>query len=177
MKKQISVLGCTGSIGEQALNVIATRPDEMALFGIAANRNVGVMLAQANKYLPRVVACETEFDASQLPDGVTAIMGEGAASQLAAMQEKLANLEERTDAQSEVNTQQAKANELKRCDNLPPFYKTDCVARVNGQGQSSGSVIGGGVISETVTTLPKAELQAMERNPREMDFPKPLRQR
>ena len=87
MKKQISVLGCTGSIGEQALNVIDTHPDEMALFGIAANRNIDTMLAQTRKYQPRVVACETEFDASLLPDGVTAIMGEGAASQLAAMQE------------------------------------------------------------------------------------------
>ena len=87
MKKQISVLGCTGSIGEQALDVIATHPDEMALFGIAANRSVSTMLAQARKYLPRVVACETEFDASLLPDGVTAIMGEGASSKLAAMQE------------------------------------------------------------------------------------------
>lgn len=87
MKKQISVLGCTGSIGEQALDVIATHPDEMALFGIAANRNIDAMLAQTRKYQPRVVACETEFDASLLPDGVTAIMGEGAASQLAAMQE------------------------------------------------------------------------------------------
>ena len=87
MKKQITVLGCTGSIGEQALDVIATHPDEMALFGIAANRNIETMLAQAKKYLPRVVACETEFDASLLPDGVTAIMGEGAASKLAAMLE------------------------------------------------------------------------------------------
>jgi len=76
-----------------------------------------------------------------------------------------------------VTPQQAKANELRRCDNLPPFYKTDCVARVNGQGQSSGSVIGGGVISETVTTMPKAQLQALERNPQEMDFPKPLKHR
>ena len=52
MKKQISVLGCTGSIGEQALDVIATHPDEMALFGIAANRNIDAMLAQTRKYQP-----------------------------------------------------------------------------------------------------------------------------
>lgn len=87
MKKQISVLGCTGSIGEQALDVIATHPDEMALFGIAANRNVETMLALANKYRPRVVACESAFDTSRLPEGTEAIMGEGAASKLAALQE------------------------------------------------------------------------------------------
>ena len=87
MKKQISVLGCTGSIGQQALDVVATHPDEMALFGIAANRNVEAMLAQAKKYRPRVVACEVAFDASLLPEGTEAIMGEGASVKLAAMRE------------------------------------------------------------------------------------------
>lgn len=87
MKKQISVLGCTGSIGQQALDVIATHPEDMALFGIAANRNVEGMLAQAKKYRPRVVACEVAFDASLLPEGTEAIMGEGAASKLAALKE------------------------------------------------------------------------------------------
>ena len=73
--------------------------------------------------------------------------------------------------------QQALANELQRCAPLPPFYKSDCEARVRGQaGQSSGSVIGGGILRETVTTVPKAQLQALENNPQEMDFPKPLRQ-
>ena len=76
-----------------------------------------------------------------------------------------------------VTPEQAQANELRRCANLPPFYKTDCEARVRGQaGQESGSVVGGGIIRETVTTMPKAQLQALENNPQEMDFPKPLRQ-
>ena len=60
-----------------------------------------------------------------------------------------------------VTPEQAQANELRRCANLPPFYKTDCEARVRGQaGQESGSVVGGGIIRETVTTMPKAELDA-----------------
>ena len=77
-----------------------------------------------------------------------------------------------------VTPEQAQANELRRCANLPPFYKTDCEARVRSQaGQESGSVIGGGILRETVTIMPKAQLQALENNPQEMDFPKPLRQR
>jgi 1-deoxy-D-xylulose-5-phosphate reductoisomerase len=87
MKKQISVLGCTGSIGRQSLDVIASHPEEMTLFGIAANRDIETLLAQAKKYLPRVVACETEFDASLLPSGVETVMGAGATSILAAMRE------------------------------------------------------------------------------------------
>jgi 1-deoxy-D-xylulose-5-phosphate reductoisomerase len=87
MIKHISVLGCTGSIGRQSLDVIASHPEEMTLFGIAANRDVETLIQQANMYHPLVAACETEFDAKQLPAGIQAIMGAGATEQLAAMQE------------------------------------------------------------------------------------------
>ncbi|PKM40558.1 MAG: 1-deoxy-D-xylulose-5-phosphate reductoisomerase [Firmicutes bacterium HGW-Firmicutes-9] len=87
MKKQISVLGCTGSIGRQSLDVIASHPEEMTLFGVAANRDINTLLEQVSTYHPRVVACETEFDASLLPSGVEAIMGTGATEHLAGMQE------------------------------------------------------------------------------------------
>ena len=60
-----------------------------------------------------------------------------------------------------VTPEQARHNELQRCANLPAFYKVDCENRVNGKNsEASGSVLGGGVISETVTTMPKAELDA-----------------
>ena len=59
-----------------------------------------------------------------------------------------------------VTQDQGMANELRRCANLPAFYKTDCEARVRGQGQSSGSVIGGGVVTETVTTMPQSQLES-----------------
>jgi 1-deoxy-D-xylulose-5-phosphate reductoisomerase len=87
MMKQISVLGSTGSIGKQALDVIASHPEEMTLFGIAANCDIEALIAQAKMYRPRVVACETPFDAGLLPKGVALLSGAGAAEQLAAMQE------------------------------------------------------------------------------------------
>ena len=87
MIKQISVLGCTGSIGKQALDVIASHPEEMSLFGIAANRDIDTMLRQASTYRPRIAACETEFDISLLPAGTEAIMGKGATEKLAALTE------------------------------------------------------------------------------------------
>jgi 1-deoxy-D-xylulose-5-phosphate reductoisomerase len=85
--KQITVLGCTGSIGKQTLDVIASHPEEMALFGISANSDIETLITQAKAYHPRVVASETEFDAAKLPEGTDAIMGQGASEQLAAMQE------------------------------------------------------------------------------------------
>jgi|GEM_PF-2510390 len=68
---------------------------------------------------------------------------------------------------TDVTPEQARANELRRCDNLPPFYKDDCVARVNGQGnnQVQGSVEGGGLFVETTTAVPASQLKTMESDP------------
>ena len=87
MTKMISVLGCTGSIGRQSLNVIASHPEEMTLFGIAAQRDIKTLIQQAKEFHPRVVACETVFDKSLLPPDIEAILGEGATAQLAGMAE------------------------------------------------------------------------------------------
>jgi len=87
MNKIVSVLGCTGSIGKQSLNVIASHPEQMALFGIAANRQVEALVRMANEFHPRVVACETKFDTKRLPADTEAIIGEGAVERLAAMSE------------------------------------------------------------------------------------------
>jgi hypothetical protein len=67
----------------------------------------------------------------------------------------------------DVTPEQARANELRRCDNLPPFYKDDCVARVNGQGnnQVQGSVEGGGLFVETTTSVPADELEKAQSDP------------
>jgi len=65
---------------------------------------------------------------------------------------------------TDVTPEQARANQLRRCDNLSPFYKADCVARVNGQGnsQADGSVQGGGILTETKTTMSEAEYKKLK---------------
>ena len=85
--KQVTVLGSTGSIGRQALEVIADKPEAFSLFGISARSNVSLALEQAHAFHPRIVACETEFDASLLPVGTEAIFGIDAAERLAGMAE------------------------------------------------------------------------------------------
>ncbi len=42
-------------------------------------------------------------------------------------------------------------NALKRCEPLPPSERRDCVARMQGEGTTSGSVAGGGILRELVT--------------------------
>lgn len=54
-KKRIVVLGSTGSIGTQALDVIERESDKFELVAITGNNNVDLLIAQAKKYLPKVV--------------------------------------------------------------------------------------------------------------------------
>lgn len=70
-----------------------------------------------------------------------------------------------------VTPEQARQNELMRCANLPAFYKVNCENRVNGKGEASGSVIGGGVIRESVTSMPKSELDAEVQKIQPMTLP------
>ena len=87
MTKLITVLGSTGSIGRQTLDVISSQSEEMTLFGLSARRDIESLIAQANQYRPSVVASETPFDPSLLPAGTETIFGEGASAKLAARAE------------------------------------------------------------------------------------------
>lgn len=54
--KHIVILGSTGSIGEQALQVIDQHPDKFKVVGLAARDEVDTIVKQAEKYHPRAVA-------------------------------------------------------------------------------------------------------------------------
>jgi 1-deoxy-D-xylulose-5-phosphate reductoisomerase len=55
MKKRIAILGSTGSIGTQALEVIESHPDEYAIDTITAYNNAELLVQQAYKYVPNNV--------------------------------------------------------------------------------------------------------------------------
>lgn len=55
MKKTISILGSTGSIGTQALDVIEANPELFTLEAISANENANLLIEQAIKFKPNVV--------------------------------------------------------------------------------------------------------------------------
>ncbi len=52
-----------------------------------------------------------------------------------------------------------KANEVARCQQLPETDRRACIARANGAGTQQGSVSGGGIIRETVETIPPGATQ------------------
>ena len=68
--KAISLLGSTGSIGTQTLDIVAQHPDQFRIVGLAAGRNVALLAQQIRQFRPAIVAiCETEM----LPDLKAAI--------------------------------------------------------------------------------------------------------
>lgn len=55
MKRRIAILGSTGSIGTQALEVIANNSDLFEVTVLAANTNSGLLIEQAEKFRPDTV--------------------------------------------------------------------------------------------------------------------------
>lgn len=60
MKKQIALLGSTGSIGTQALQVIEEHPDLYEAYVLTANNRVEELIAQARKFKPEAVVIANE---------------------------------------------------------------------------------------------------------------------
>ncbi|MBP3511298.1 MAG: 1-deoxy-D-xylulose-5-phosphate reductoisomerase [Prevotella sp.] len=59
-KKQIAILGSTGSIGTQALQVIEEHSDLYEVYCLTANNRVGELAAQARKFRPAAVVIANE---------------------------------------------------------------------------------------------------------------------
>lgn len=55
MKKRIAILGSTGSIGTQALQVIEEHPDQYEAYVLTANNKVDALIAQARQFKPEAV--------------------------------------------------------------------------------------------------------------------------
>ena len=75
MKKQIAILGSTGSIGTQALEVIEEHSDLYEVYCLTANNKVELLAEQAHKFKPAaiVIANEARYDElkslmSDMPD-------------------------------------------------------------------------------------------------------------
>ena len=59
-KKKIAVLGSTGSIGTQALDVIKTHPDMFEAYAITGNNNTELLIKQALEFKPEIVVVANE---------------------------------------------------------------------------------------------------------------------
>ena len=69
-KKKIAILGSTGSIGTQALQVIEEHSELYEAYILTANNSVGKLVEQARKYLPEAVVIANEIHYSTVRDAL-----------------------------------------------------------------------------------------------------------
>jgi 1-deoxy-D-xylulose-5-phosphate reductoisomerase len=94
VQKKIAILGSTGSIGTQTLDVIARHPERFRVVALAAGTRVAELAAQARTFAVPLVACAAESDAAALRAALPAgtRVASGAAGLLAAAAESGADV-------------------------------------------------------------------------------------
>jgi len=67
-QRRVAILGSTGSIGTQALDVIARHPDRFRVVGLAAGRNAGLLAEQSRRF-----DCALATTAADGPEALTRV--------------------------------------------------------------------------------------------------------
>ncbi len=68
--KAITLLGSTGSIGTQTLDIVAQYPDQLRLVGLAAGRNVEMLASQIRQFRPAIAAICIEEKLPELKQAI-----------------------------------------------------------------------------------------------------------
>ncbi len=89
-KRAIAILGSTGSIGTQALEVIAQHPHEFEVEVLTAQNNATLLIEQAKKFIPNAVVIGkeelyNEVKDALLPLGIKVFAGENALASIVEM--------------------------------------------------------------------------------------------
>jgi 1-deoxy-D-xylulose-5-phosphate reductoisomerase len=78
--KKVFILGSTGSIGVNCLNVISNHKDEFEVSGLTVNSNTDLLLDQIKKYKPKTVVIKDRIAAQKIadkiPDNCTMFVGD-----------------------------------------------------------------------------------------------------
>jgi 1-deoxy-D-xylulose-5-phosphate reductoisomerase len=89
--KNISILGSTGSIGVQTLDVVRQHPDLFRVISLSAGKNITRLAEQANEFRPKLVSVHTKELADkiklELPPGIEVLYGEEGMSAAAVHQD------------------------------------------------------------------------------------------
>ncbi|MDR3126935.1 MAG: 1-deoxy-D-xylulose-5-phosphate reductoisomerase [Tannerellaceae bacterium] len=91
MKRQLAILGSTGSIGVQALEVVSAHPELFEVYALTANENVDLLIEQVHSFSPEAVVIANEAKYHQLKEGLKDLpvkvwAGEEAMEQVASCQ-------------------------------------------------------------------------------------------
>ena len=71
--KAITILGSTGSIGTQTLDIVTDNPDKFRVVGLAAGSNVTLFAQQIRAFKPEIVALGDETKLAQLQEAIASI--------------------------------------------------------------------------------------------------------
>jgi 1-deoxy-D-xylulose-5-phosphate reductoisomerase len=71
--KAITLLGSTGSIGTQTLDIVAQYPDRFRIVGLSAGRNVTLLAQQIRQFRPEIVAICNEDNLQELREAIADI--------------------------------------------------------------------------------------------------------
>lgn len=83
MKKEVLLLGSTGSIGTQTIDVLKMHTDRFSVLGLSCKSDAETLYRQANELCPQFVAAEIPLDTDRLPKGTAVFTGTDAAERLA----------------------------------------------------------------------------------------------
>jgi len=91
----VSLIGSTGSIGTQAIEVIESCPERFTVAALGAQRSIEALADQARRFRPQVVAIGDESLASELarllPSGVEVVTGSDGLAHLATLADVAVN--------------------------------------------------------------------------------------
>ena len=59
--KKIALIGSTGSIGVQTLNVIRRHPDKFRIISLAAGKNTALFSEQVKEFRPEIATCAADY--------------------------------------------------------------------------------------------------------------------
>ena len=71
--KRISILGSTGSIGTQTLDIVTQHPDQFQVVGLATGRNVELLAEQIRQFRPEILAIQDETKLATLKEAVASL--------------------------------------------------------------------------------------------------------
>jgi 1-deoxy-D-xylulose-5-phosphate reductoisomerase len=88
MNKRIAILGSTGSIGTQTLDVIAHEPERFQVEALSGGYNIALLIEQVKQFRPKLVSAATKELANELaihiPSGTRVVYGEEGLLEVAA---------------------------------------------------------------------------------------------
>ncbi|AFY61698.1 1-deoxy-D-xylulose-5-phosphate reductoisomerase [Synechococcus sp. PCC 6312] len=71
--KAITLLGSTGSIGTQTLDIVAHHPDKFRIVGLAAGRNLELFIPQVRQFCPEIISIADPNQKQDLLDGLVGL--------------------------------------------------------------------------------------------------------